>query len=1117
MGFESQVAAALSARVRHGFQFNVGGTDIESTEGHPALVVKQLVVKDEAGRPIIRAPQAIIAVDPVQLLGGKIVPNRLDLRDLTVKLSILPDGDIAFSAGTDETMPFRVADAFESGAPGPAPEGETPKTPTSTGSAPNSQSTEPVQHVAASLADLIDKLAGTDEAFGGFDRLGVARGTLILDDRTHNSVTTFRNLELDFDKLAEGASRLTVAADGASGRWSVTVHGTRHTDSRRSFAVELNGITLADLQVIPSLRDVGFDSDVPLSGSLSVGLDQAGAIAVARGQIKADAGFFRLHDPDHEPVMLDSVTTSFHFDTATQRIVVEPSAIKAEETSYRFEGQITPPTEALDGPWLIAASGSGVFGAERPGEKPVPFNKIELAALADPGRHAFQIDRLSLAGPQVATELSARIESGPDGIVVKSKITAGRMPAPVILRLWPSLISAEVRSWLLANVQGGTLERGTIQISLDQNDLAKIKLQHSVADGHLRLDYAVSDMSLGFMAGVPPLRGIVGTGVVTGDTSRFNVARGVMDVSPGHQLTINQGSLVVPSTDPKPTPATITTQVVGPVEVLTELLQKDALKSYAGLPPDAPVARGQIDGTLTVGLKLGRQSKNDDVKIGANARITNLVVEKLIGKQNLTGGDITVVLDKGGLHAKGDAQIFGAPTTLDLRKPAGTDPGQADINLTLDDAARVKAGLNLGRSVSGPIVAKITTVLGTADKKAAIDLDLTRANLNNPIPGLAKASGRPAKLTLVATQKDKGVSLDNIVCDIGTFSVRGSADLDQDGSFQSAHLSQARLSPSDDMKIDATQGSDGLKLMVRGTNIDSRPFLKSLSNVDAPDPGGKDFDLDLKSNVLTGQNSQVVTGVDLHLLRRGGQIKRLQINGRFGRAPVSVVSSLQGAVLTLVARSADAGSSLAFLDLYKKVGGGRLDATVRMLDNRMDGVATIHDFELREDPAMKRLTEETLAQRKSGDMRIDGSNLSFTKLSMNFSKTGGRVEIKDGALFSPQLGATVQGSIDFAHDKLALNGTFVPIYGVNNLFAQLPVLGPILGGGAHEGLFGLNYKIVGQVGNPNLTVDPLSALAPGFLRKIFGAISDAANQDDAPTPDTATGSTAGSPFDPVAR
>jgi hypothetical protein len=257
-----------------------------------------------------------------------------------------------------------------------------------------------------------------------------------------------------------------------------------------------------------------------------------------------------------------------------------------------------------------------------------------------------------------------------------------------------------------------------------------------------------------------------------------------------------------------------------------------------------------------------------------------------------------------------------------------------------------------------------------------------------------------------------------------------------------------------------------------------------------------------------------MSNAEIHLARRNGLIRKFNMTGHFGRAPIGVSSTQQGPALTIVAKSADAGASLAFLDLYKRVGDGDLDATIRMAGSRMDGAATIHNFALREDPAMKKLTEESLQKRKSGDTRIDASNLHFTKLSINFNKTGSRVEIKDGALFSPELGATVQGSVDFAADKLALSGTFVPIYGVNNLFAQLPVVGPILGGGEHEGLFGLNYKISGSVASPNLTIDPLSGLAPGFLRKIFGAISDATEQVGAPTPDQ---SAVENPFDPVAR
>jgi hypothetical protein len=36
-------------------------------------------------------------------------------------------------------------------------------------------------------------------------------------------------------------------------------------------------------------------------------------------------------------------------------------------------------------------------------------------------------------------------------------------------------------------------------------------------------------------------------------------------------------------------------------------------------------------------------------------------------------------------------------------------------------------------------------------------------------------------------------------------------------------------------------------------------------------------------------------------------------------------------------------------------------------------------------------------------------------------------------------------------------------------------------------LFAVNFRVSGPVASPTLTVNPLSAVAPGFLRKLFGA------------------------------
>jgi hypothetical protein len=85
----------------------------------------------------------------------------------------------------------------------------------------------------------------------------------------------------------------------------------------------------------------------------------------------------------------------------------------------------------------------------------------------------------------------------------------------------------------------------------------------------------------------------------------------------------------------------------------------------------------------------------------------------------------------------------------------------------------------------------------------------------------------------------------------------------------------------------------------------------------------------------------------------------------------------------------------------------------------------------------------------------------------------------------PMIGGTIEGIINYPANQVRMSGTFVPMYGLNNMFGQLPVLGLFLGGGSNEGLIGVTYELVGTPGVPELRVNPISAMAPGVFRKIF--------------------------------
>jgi hypothetical protein len=109
--------------------------------------------------------------------------------------------------------------------------------------------------------------------------------------------------------------------------------------------------------------------------------------------------------------------------------------------------------------------------------------------------------------------------------------------------------------------------------------------------------------------------------------------------------------------------------------------------------------------------------------------------------------------------------------------------------------------------------------------------------------------------------------------------------------------------------------------------------------------------------------------------------------------------------------------------------------------------------------------------------------------------------IKEGVLRGVQIGATMDGLIDYAASDVRLRGTFVPLYGLNNMFGQIPIVGVFLGGGSNEGLLGLTYEVVGSPGAPVLRVNPISAVAPGLLRKFFEFPTGRGGAATPPAPD----------------
>jgi len=107
-------------------------------------------------------------------------------------------------------------------------------------------------------------------------------------------------------------------------------------------------------------------------------------------------------------------------------------------------------------------------------------------------------------------------------------------------------------------------------------------------------------------------------------------------------------------------------------------------------------------------------------------------------------------------------------------------------------------------------------------------------------------------------------------------------------------------------------------------------------------------------------------------------------------------------------------------------------------------------------------------------------------------------------------GLTTRGVADLNTDTLDFQGSIAPAYSLNAAVGHVPVLGQILTSRKGEGVVGLGYSAKGSFEKPQVSVNPLSVLTPGILRRMFEA-PPVGVDTPAPAPKRKTARTGGEP------
>ncbi len=659
-------------------------------------------------------------------------------------------------------------------------------------------------------------------------------------------------------------------------------------------------------------------------------------------------------------------------------------------------------------------------------------------------------------------------------------------------RLWSASWAADARRWVSANITAGIGHDGSASAELASADgwraLHLVRLQGGLdAEG----------LTLFWLRPMPPLTRMDAHLVLEGPDSLRIEGRHAMELAPsGDAIAVGPTAMRITGLSRKDQLGRIDTMLSGALPGLLSLLAQPRLHLLSQHPLPFTEVSGMASVHLGVSLPLLDSVSIDDIPIRAEATLRHLHLGHAVAGRPLDAAMLAMSASNAGLALHGQCAIGGVPArlsyTTDFRDSApGGAPGQvvetAHVSARIDPAALERAGLRAARRMRG--TARLDADYArrrSGAARIALAVDLTDAGLATPI--WRKQPGTKAHVSaVIGLERGRLVAIDSVEARGDGLALDGHGEI-RHGTPSALVIRRFAIGRSRGQgRIDLpTRGTHGaVSVALRGESLDLAPYAETTSSGSGLSQPAGDWRMDLGFDRVLLGDGRWLGGVRLEAASRDGRIA----SGRLAiAAPTPVQASLwmDGAERRLHGQAMDVGLLLAALGISRRIKGGALTLDADQRDHQgflLAGTASVGRFTVRDAP---------LAARLARDLSLYGllfgapsPQLVVTRLTAPFTWQDGALRLIGARASDAALGVTLRGVIDLRQDRLDLHGTIVPSYLPNALPGQLPGVGRVFSPERGGGLLAATLRVTGPLDTPAISVNPLSLLAPGILRRLL--------------------------------
>lgn len=860
----------------------------------------------------------------------------------------------------------------------------------------------------------------------------------------------------------------------------------------------------------PAAMGIFAGLDAPLDATILVGLDREagvtqleGDITLGRGSAQLPGGRFaidggRVHgayDLARDVLTVDQISLAGARNNIDARIeVANAAALLRTDGAGEAAFAVTAPAMTLDVPGVFGEVASlravNVAGIFNRADLSLTFSRIE-ARIGEA--------QLSARG-RLFWAPTANGETHP-GAQFEGTF-AGTLEARDVVRLWPLHLAEGARDYLGRAVVSGDVLNARFAMNIAPEDVARGALPDAAVD--LTFDFAEGHVR--FLPEMSPLTGARGRAVLQGNRFDLWVDEGRVE-----GLTVTEGRVELPRLSPRGALGTISLRAAGDARSVVTLLRQEPIGLEGRLPvqPDTVVGTGALQ--FTFQRPMLRHVPYEDLRFTVSGQFEGVGGTERDGRIVFADGRLSVRGDQRAITISGPVRAGESSTNVEwvetlTRGLAAPSRYQISGDFDTDDLAQ------LGYPIREVADGRVGVTLRGAGRGYDVDsanvvIDLRNAAVTLPRGLWTKRAGVAASARFDVSKADDGSTiLSNVdVRGPGLTSSQGEVRITRDDHFARAVFPRVQIAERADARISIERAADGAYVYdVSGAFFDATPWMDEER---APRPQA----------AQQGQPTAQPTAARVAPAPIRGRVRVERLGLRSdavladARAEFSVTNNAlimltvegrdpQGGAFTLglgprpndpqgriTLRAADAGFAAQALTGSTNVRGGV--ATVDGVwtpgaNPRAEFTVRMRDFTAVRVPAMTRLLSSVASLRGLAEM-LGGDGISFTSLEAPVVMQGGRITIGESRAAGPSLGLTASGSYDTRADNLDIDGVVVPSFGLNSMLGNLPVVGEIFVSREGEGVFGMTYSMNGPIANARVGVNPVSALAPGILRRIF--------------------------------